>query len=138
MGNPAFAQLTDDALFAEVTRRKAAGEDFRAQLGELTERWRDVEIKQAFIELDGAGSERALTQPAACERFKRDAAGGGIDEVAALDVGAHGVEKPTGVALCRERGRRGERLVIRRDVTRLPSARRQLAGRPWGAARPRD
>ena len=41
MGNPAFAQLTDDALFAEVTRRKAAGEDFRAQLGELTERWRE-------------------------------------------------------------------------------------------------
>src|SRR4051812_41262473 len=32
--------LSDDELFAEVARRRAAGEDFRAPLGELCERWR--------------------------------------------------------------------------------------------------
>jgi RNA polymerase sigma-70 factor (ECF subfamily) len=33
--------LSDDELFAEVSRRKAQGHDFRKQLGELVFRWRD-------------------------------------------------------------------------------------------------
>jgi RNA polymerase sigma-70 factor, ECF subfamily len=41
MRDPALAHLLDDELFAEVTRRRLAGEDFRAHLGELVERWRD-------------------------------------------------------------------------------------------------
>lgn len=41
MGITAFAQLTDDDLFAEVVRRRARGEDFRPPLGELVERWRE-------------------------------------------------------------------------------------------------
>ncbi len=32
--------LSDDELYAEVTRRRAAGEDFGPLLGELVERWR--------------------------------------------------------------------------------------------------
>ena len=35
-----LAQLSDDELFSEVLRRKAAGEDFRDALGALCERWR--------------------------------------------------------------------------------------------------
>lgn len=33
--------LTDDELYAEIVRRRAAGEDHRALLGELVERWRE-------------------------------------------------------------------------------------------------
>ena len=33
--------LTDDELYAEIVRRRASGEDHRALLGELVERWRD-------------------------------------------------------------------------------------------------
>jgi RNA polymerase sigma-70 factor (ECF subfamily) len=32
--------LTDDELFAEISSRKAKGEDFKRHLGELVERWR--------------------------------------------------------------------------------------------------
>lgn len=32
---------SDDELFAEIVRRRGAGEDHRAQLGELLARWRD-------------------------------------------------------------------------------------------------
>jgi RNA polymerase sigma-70 factor (ECF subfamily) len=32
--------LTDDELFAEISSRRAKGEDFKRQLGELVERWR--------------------------------------------------------------------------------------------------
>lgn len=34
--------LTDDELFAEISRRKASGQDFKKQLGELVFRWRDA------------------------------------------------------------------------------------------------
>jgi RNA polymerase sigma-70 factor (ECF subfamily) len=33
--------LTDDELFAEISSRRAKGEDFKRPLGELVERWRD-------------------------------------------------------------------------------------------------
>ncbi len=33
--------LTDDELFSDITRRKAGGQDFKRQLGELVFRWRD-------------------------------------------------------------------------------------------------
>lgn len=33
--------LTDDELFAEIGKRKAQGQDFKKQLGELVFRWRD-------------------------------------------------------------------------------------------------
>ncbi len=36
--------LTDDELFAEISRRRANGEDFRNPLGELVERWRDASV----------------------------------------------------------------------------------------------
>ncbi len=34
--------LTDDELFQDISRRKAAGTDFKRQLGELVFRWRDA------------------------------------------------------------------------------------------------
>lgn len=34
--------LTDDELFAEISRRKASGQDYKKQLGELVFRWRDA------------------------------------------------------------------------------------------------
>lgn len=34
--------LTDDELFAEISRRKAQGQDYKRQLGELVFRWRDA------------------------------------------------------------------------------------------------
>lgn len=37
----AFAHQSEDELFAEVLRRRAAGEDFKNALGALVERWRD-------------------------------------------------------------------------------------------------
>jgi RNA polymerase sigma-70 factor (ECF subfamily) len=40
MPSEPLSQLTDDALFAEVLRLRAAGEDFGRALGELVERWR--------------------------------------------------------------------------------------------------
>src|SRR5438445_4911375 len=33
--------LTDDELFADISRRKAEGHDFRKPLGELVARWRE-------------------------------------------------------------------------------------------------
>lgn len=39
-----FADLSDEALFAEVTRRRSAGEDYRAPLGELCLRWKDPAV----------------------------------------------------------------------------------------------
>lgn len=34
-----YEQLTDDELFAEVVRRRAAGEPFQAHLGSMVDRW---------------------------------------------------------------------------------------------------
>lgn len=36
--------LTDDELYAEIVRRRTAGEDHRALLGELVERWREPSV----------------------------------------------------------------------------------------------
>ncbi len=36
----AYSQLTDEELFADILRRRAEGEDFRVQFGELCQRWR--------------------------------------------------------------------------------------------------
>ncbi len=36
--------LTDDELFAEISQRKAKGQDHRKQLGELVFRWRDPSV----------------------------------------------------------------------------------------------
>ncbi len=41
MSRSAFAARSDDELFADITRRRAEGEDYRASLGELCERWRE-------------------------------------------------------------------------------------------------
>lgn len=36
--------LSDDELYAEIVRRRAAGEDHRALLGDLVERWREPSV----------------------------------------------------------------------------------------------
>lgn len=41
MPSSAYAELSDDELFAEITRRRAEGVDIRNLLGALTQRWRD-------------------------------------------------------------------------------------------------
>lgn len=38
---PVYSQLSEQELFEEILRRRAAKEDFRAALGALVERWRD-------------------------------------------------------------------------------------------------
>jgi hypothetical protein len=40
--------LTDDELFADISRRKAQGQDYKRPLGELVFRWRDASTALAL------------------------------------------------------------------------------------------